>query len=79
MIEIAGYTVDGKPVVRGLYQFRATYGMPIDVLLERCRKHNIVPDWLYLFQETHKQGELRQAIIDVYGRDYLNGITEKTT
>lgn len=45
MIEALGKTVDGKIVVKGVYKFYETNGMPLDVLFETLRNQGMVPDW----------------------------------
>ena len=73
MIKIVGKTTDGKTVVRGAWQFRCTFGMPIDVLLEKLKNGGLVPDQEYLFSEAprSKWGEIRLALKDVYGNDCI--------
>lgn len=45
MIETAGKTVDGLIVVKGVYSFYETNGMPLDVLFETLRNRGMIPDW----------------------------------
>ena len=72
MLYVSGIA-NGKMVIRGIYQFRSTYGAPLDLIFEKLKENNMVPDWYYLLNQIppSKVSELKQAIIDVYGRDYL--------
>jgi hypothetical protein len=79
MINCVGWTVDGSPVVDGLWQFRGTYGMPLAFMFEMLKARDIVPSWMHLVAEMPrtKLKELKSEIIDVYGMEYMNGINEK--
>ena len=74
VIKIVGRTVDNKPVVGGVYQFRATYGAPLDFIFEKLKENGMIPDFWELYNEvpTSKRSELRMAIIDIYGTEYAN-------
>ena len=76
MIDFVGRTEDGKEVARGAAQFRATYGLPFEVIFEILKENNIIPDWLYLLSQIspNKTQELRLAITDTYGREYAEFI-----
>jgi len=79
VINVIGWTVDGKPVVAGLWQFRGTYGMPLDFMFGILKARSVVPSWMHLVADMPrtKLRELRMAIIDVYGKEYMEGINGK--
>jgi hypothetical protein len=75
MIEVVGKTPDGRHVVKGVYNFYETHGMPLDVLFETLRSQGVIPDWLNFMLEAVGAGMspervisvLDQAITDSYG------------
>jgi hypothetical protein len=75
MIEACGKTSDGKTVVKGVYSFYETHGMPLDVLFETLRKQEMMPDWISFMLEAVEAkmkparviSMLDAAIVDSYG------------
>lgn len=45
-MRVVGKTVDGKPVVGGLFYYYDTLGLPMDVILSFCADNGCVPDFL---------------------------------
>ena len=84
MIELAGKTQDGKRVVKGIYRFHETTGVPLDVLLEGIRDQGCLPDWEAFVVEAVEAGmsvkraiaKLEPCLVDVFGsamRDLVVG------
>ncbi len=75
MIEVVGRTPDGRQVVRGVYSFYETNGMPLDALFETLRNQGLVPDWVAFLLEAIEAGMspdrvlamLDPAIADSFG------------
>lgn len=75
MLEVSGKTPDGKIVVRGVYRFYETMGLPLDVTLEYLRERKMIPDWPAFLLEAVEAGMsperalslLDSAISDSYG------------
>ena len=76
MLMIAGRTTCGNPVVRGVWQFRGTYGAPFELIFEKCKERGIMIDWLQLFKEVprSKHEEILLAMKDTYGEQCWNCI-----
>lgn len=72
-----GVTVDGKPVVGGLFRAYATHGIPLDVMLFGLRERGALPCWQTFYREAVDSGIQPQrvlvmldlAIVDVFGED----------
>jgi len=75
VFEIVGKTPDGRPVVRVLYRFYETTGLPLDVILESLRVRGMMPDWSGFILEAVEAGMaperaltmLESSIADSYG------------
>lgn len=82
MFEIVGRTVEGKPVVAGVYRVFETLGLPLEVVLQVVHDKDMVPCWMSLYREAKAAGmqhdrilsKLDPAISDSYGvvfRDFV--------
>lgn len=75
LLEFTGRTSDGKPVVRGLYRFYETEGLPLEVLLGYAEEIGAVPDWMSFVLEAVEAGMkvdrilamLDPALVDTFG------------
>lgn len=75
MIEIVGKTREGLSVVKGVYSFYETEGLPLDVLFETLRNKGMIPDWATFVLEAVEArmkvprilSMLDAAIADSYG------------
>lgn len=85
MLEIAGYTTDGKVVIKGIFRFFETTGLPLDVIIHSLKDRDCIPSWYDYFLEAKAAGipperiksRLEEAILDVYGRKYWEGVKER--
>lgn len=76
---ICGQTEDGRPVV-DFFHIIDSYGVPIGVVLESFLREGFVPGWTVFIESSLDKGwnlrstivKLETAILDVYGKDYLN-------
>lgn len=56
LIESYGVTTEGKPVVRGIFRFFETTGLPLSMCLDECWTRGLVPGWLELEKEMQGPG-----------------------
>lgn len=65
-------------VVRGLFEFYDTYGLPLDMALDRLIRAGYIPDWVYLYDRCLRAGwrpsstweRLVSLVGDVLGPEY---------
>ena len=84
-IEICGKTEDDKDVVRGVYRFFETEGVPLDVIFEILESKKAIPDWIAFVKEAIAAGMkssrvismLDTAISDSYGQEMRNVVISK--
>lgn len=84
-IEICGKTEDDKNVVRGVYRFFETEGVPFDTIFEILKSKNAIPDWIALVREAILAGmkpariisALDAAISDSYGPEVRNVVISR--
>ncbi len=82
MLEISGATKDGQFVVRNIFKIHKTYGIPLDVIFENLRAHNLIPDWQMIVVEAVDAGmsvkraiaKIDPAITDIYGSEFRDVI-----
>jgi hypothetical protein len=85
MITICGKTEDDKDVVRGVYRFFETEGVPLDVIFEILESKKAIPDWIAFVKEAIAAGMkssrvismLDTAISDSYGQEMRNVVIPK--
>jgi hypothetical protein len=56
MIEVCGRTTDGRPVVHGVFRFRETYGVPLELLCLELHRRGLQIGWLELAAEMSAAG-----------------------
>lgn len=73
--------INGKEV----WKYKATYGIPLDIILMKLSKANILPTWVELFEAAYKDGtnleklsrELIFIIKEEYSEDVYNNCKDK--
>jgi alanyl-tRNA synthetase len=73
-----GLTLDGKPVLSGVYQFHETHGLPLDIIFSLFEERNWVPDWIDFYNSALKAGmkhkrilsKLSEALTDSFGKEW---------
>lgn len=81
-LEIIGKTTDGRSVVKGIFKFFDTTGIPLFIIFDLCEQHNWIPSWINFYQEasgrgwTHKTiiNRLKDGITDVYGTEFCDTV-----
>lgn len=79
LLKISGVSRDKKPLVSGVYMFCATYGVPLDILVDFFKNANKSIDWIDYFTIGKLEGadmhNLRTkaeiAVSDIYGLEIL--------
>ncbi len=82
MFQLVGHTIEGKPVVSGVYRVFETHGLPLEVLLQGLQDKGVVPCWMSLYREASAAGvpherilsKLDQAVSDSYGKDFRDNV-----
>jgi hypothetical protein len=85
LFNIVGKTEDGSVVISGIMKFRESYGLPLEDIFEKIKKDGFVISWYHLVDESKSIGvnkekfipEIRTAILDVFGKEYLDTIWDK--
>jgi hypothetical protein len=85
MLEVAGYTTDGKMVIKGIFRFFETTGLPLDIIVDQITSRGCVPSWYDYFLEATAAGippervksRMEEVILDVYGRKYWEDVKER--
>lgn len=76
MLKIVGKTPDGRLVVRGVFRFYETEGVPLEVLFDFLNGRRMIPDWIAYVEEATGAGmaasrvlsALNEAIFDSFGK-----------
>src|SRR5688572_28584362 len=78
MFTIVGKTTDDKIVVRGVYRFFETHGLPLEIIFDLLKERNMIPDWINLVEEAELAGmkfsrilsKLEDPIADSWGYEF---------
>lgn len=84
-VEIGYVTPEGKSLVKGVYSFYETHGVPLEILFEILDQKNYMPSWLHFYDEARAAGIqhsrvlswLEPALADIYGRDFKNEVMSR--
>lgn len=82
LLYITGITPDGKPILSGLLKVKETWGLPLESIFDKFIENDCVVNWGNFIQEAKNMGvnrnrflsELRVAILDSFGADYLEKV-----
>ena len=75
---LVGVTTEGNPVLRGMFYFQGTVGLPLELVLFWLQQKNYVMDWEDWVFGAFKDGwnpktiEARSssAVLEIYGKTY---------
>lgn len=56
LLRRTGRTLDGRPIVAGVYRFFETHGLPLDILIEELLEQGCVIDWPAFRAEAREAG-----------------------
>jgi len=81
LLRVVGKTPDDKLVVRGVFRFYETHGLPLDMIVDKLDREGFMPDWLDFAKEAVKAGWRPAAVLprltaligDVYGPKFREG------
>lgn len=81
-MKVIGKTVEGQPVVKGLFRLFDSSGIPLSDVFNQCRLSGIQPDWQEFVKEATEAGwkiktiktRMSEAINDSHGKDYRDVI-----
>lgn len=85
MFEQVGVTVDGKPVVSGIFKMFETHGIPLDVLIGIVSDRGFVPCWRSFYKDARAAGmkhdrilsKLSEALSDAHGAVYRDEVLKR--
>ena len=63
MFRVSGYTENKSPVIAGVYQFSATYGVPLDLMAIIFRDKGWVIDILSYVKDGLNEGEKLTSLV----------------
>ncbi len=80
-----GYIVGSHRIMRGMFKFVGTYGLPLEVVIDFLNKRNITIDWVDYCTDALKDGHnpstikarILEAVGDVFGDKYREGFKEE--
>lgn len=78
ILKIVGLIDDNLALVSGVFVLMDTFGVPLDLALDRLKCAGYMPDWLSFREEALRAGwkphtirlRLTEAIGDVYGPEF---------
>ena len=81
---INGETVDGNPVITGVFHFVSTYGFPLVEFLYEAQKENMIVDWVDYYETALLKDmksdriltQVESAVLEVYGKTYCSAVME---
>lgn len=90
ILVIDGVTTDGKYVVKGIYKFYETHGVPLADILNFLIKNNLVVNWLEFCRDAlnkikSKKAKnkiaslIKEAVIDSYDKNDSDNIIKGVT
>lgn len=71
-MKVVGYTIEGKRVVDGIYYLYETYGLPIDIIIHRLSRSEIVVCWVHFLLDAQKAGANMSNIKTMVRNAHLN-------
>lgn len=77
-MELVGFTTEGKQVLGGIGKLFFQEGIPLSIIFDGCRNHNVIPSWLHLYDELKGNGmshsriihTLNEHVFESYGKEF---------
>ena len=84
-MEVIGVTTDKKNVVKGLFSFYSTSGLPLVDIWRLCHINNLCPSWIDFYEEAVNNkwkyktiiNRLKDSLDEVYGVEYRKIVIER--
>lgn len=84
-MKIVGVTPDNKYVIDGVYKYVGTIGLPLDIVLEELKDHDLVVSWPHYCMDGLKEGasprsikaKIYDSVRSIYGIDHANEIEKR--
>lgn len=84
-LQVSGKTVEGKPVVQGVFYVTSTIGLPLEIILNTLTKQGMVIDWKNFYKDSFKNGQKPDRIImriesvvgDCFGSKYREEVSRR--
>lgn len=84
-LKISGKTIDGKPVVQGVFHVTSTHGIPLEVILDILTKRGMVIDWEDFIKNSLSNGgnpdtiryRVETAVGDCFGSKYREEVMKR--
>lgn len=84
-ITISGKTADGQLVLKGLFLFVGSLGLPLTDVLFKCKESNFVVDWIDFYEDALKDGyksktilnKIEEAVVDVLGKSHKDVLLKR--
>jgi len=82
--KIVGKTIDGTPIVVGMFEFADRFGLPVEIFCLECKDKGFIPDWLHFVLEAEKAGWSSRRTISciregasVWGSDWADSVVKR--
>ena len=83
-LSLSGTTVDGKPVMSGVYNFHQSLGFPLELTFLELKDASFVPDWLDFYRLATDNGMGHDRIISkivdeagsVWGSEFISEVVD---
>jgi alanyl-tRNA synthetase len=56
VLTVVGHTPEGKRVLRGVFWFPHTHGIPLDIIVDLLTQHDCVVDWEDYYRTGRSEG-----------------------
>lgn len=84
-LHVSGKTVEGKPVVQGVFYITSTIGLPLEIILDTLTKQGMVIDWKDFYEDSFKNGQkpdriimrIESAVGDCFGPKYREEVSRR--
>jgi hypothetical protein len=85
LLKQVGVTIEGMPVMDGVFHLYATEGLPLELIFLQMQKRGWIPAWPTFYEDARANGwkhqtivvKLREALADTWGPAFRNGVLER--
>jgi hypothetical protein len=84
-LKISGKTIDGKPVIQGVFHVTSSIGLPLEVILDILTKQGLVVDWKDYYETSLSLGcnphtivnRIETSVGDCFGPKYREEVMKR--